>query len=65
MYNILKIDFFFFYLSEDPLMSKCLIYQLKPGKTVVRDLDVTIEFPLFLHDIRLTDSVISLDRPPR
>ena len=36
MYNILKIDLFL-YLSEDLLMSECLIYQLKHGKTVVRD----------------------------
>ena len=26
-------------LNEDPLMSECLIYQIKPGRTVVGRLD--------------------------
>lgn len=28
-------------IKQDPLMSECLIYQLKPGKTVVRAMEMT------------------------
>ncbi|CAG8518363.1 22733_t:CDS:10 [Dentiscutata erythropus] len=41
-------------LNEDPLMSECLVYQIKPGKTIVGRLDSDIQ-----SDIRLSGEKIS------
>ncbi|KAF9365203.1 kinesin-like protein Klp8 [Mortierella sp. NVP85] len=40
-------------LNEDPLMSECLVYQLKPGKTIVGRLDSPMQ-----ADIRLSGNNI-------
>ncbi|KAF9116983.1 kinesin-like protein Klp8 [Mortierella sp. AM989] len=40
-------------LNEDPLMSECLVYQLKPGVTIVGRLDSNIP-----ADIRLSGTII-------
>lgn len=45
---------FFIFNLKDPLMSECLIYQLKPGKTVVRDF---VEFAMFCFYLAHGDSL--------
>ncbi|KAF9438739.1 kinesin-like protein Klp8 [Entomortierella beljakovae] len=43
-------------LNEDPLMSECLVYQLKPGKTVVGRLDSSIPADVRLSGTNIQDS---------
>ncbi|KAF8937161.1 kinesin-like protein Klp8 [Dissophora ornata] len=43
-------------LNEDPLMSECLVYQLKPGNTVVGRLDSTVPADIRLSGPNIQDA---------
>jgi len=39
---LVSIAILLIFIKQDPLMSECLIYQIKPGKTVVRAMEMTV-----------------------